>query len=301
MTSTRYNTPEKGSDDWHQPLNENFDTLSIDVEIRDTESALREYDPAGGAKYLAVDTGTIYLGDGSEWQAIGSISADGESGTTTVAEGIDSARTNVGAMVGGTYHSNTYSDGGFGVVFEAADLRLDSVVVDADVSAVSDPTLTIELRKYEDGATDPTVLDSKTVTVTGGPERVSLGFTVPASGSSAADANDQYVLQRGAASGDEIPLRRRFSGEGDWSEDDYADQTYTDPAIDFLQGVINADSSASQPVGSWYYFFDWLVGPEATRVRSPRSTDVDEIYMRPRAPDEEFDDVSPRALWIDTS
>jgi hypothetical protein len=36
-------------------------------------------------------------------------------------------------------------------------------------------------------------------------------------------------------------------------------------------------------------------------VLSPWSTDVDEIYMRPRDPEEEFDDVSPRALWIDTS
>ena len=299
--TTRYNTPEKGTENWHQPLNENFDALAADVEIRDTDANRSDHEPADGAKYLAVDTGTVYLGDGSEWQPIGTISADGAGGSAAGAAGIESTRTNVGAMVGGTYHANAYTDGGFGVAFEASDLYLDSVVVDADLSGVSDPTLSIELRQYDGGATDPAIVDSTTVTATGGPQRVSLGFTVPESGSSDADSDDLYVLQRGAANLDPIPLRRRFERDGDWSEAAFADQTYTDPAIDFRKGAINATSSASQPVGSWYYFFDWLVGPDQRRVVSPRSTDVDEIYMRARDPEEEFDDVSPRALWIDTS
>jgi len=299
--TTRYNTPEKGTSDWHQPLNENFETLDVDVEIRDTDAERSEYEPVDGAKYLAVDTGTVYLGDGSEWQPIGTISGDGESGSIAAADGIESARTNVGALVGGTYHANAYSDGGFGVAFQASDLYIDSVVVDADLSDVSTADLTIELRKYQDGATDPEIIESTTVTLSGGPQRVSLGFTVPESGSSDADSDDLYVLQRGAANGDTIPLRRRFERDGDWSEADYADESYDSPEIDFAKGVINANSSASQPVGSWYYFFDWLVGPERRRVSSPRSTDVDEIYMRARDPQEEFDDVSPRALWIDTS
>jgi len=299
--TTRYNTPEKGTENWHQPLNENFEALAVDVEIRDTDANRSDHEPTDGAKYLAVDTGTVYLGDGSEWQSIGTISADGESGSAAGTGGIESARTNVGAMVGGTYHANAYSDGGFGVAFEASGLYIDSVVVDADISDVSDPTLTIELRKYDDGATNPEIVDSTTATVTGGPQRVSLGFTVPESGSSDADSDDLYVLQRGAAATEAIPLRRRFERDGDWSQAAFADYTYTDPAIDFRKGVINATSSASQPVGSWYYFFDWLVGPEQQRVMSPRSTDVDEIYMRDRDPQEELDDVSPRALWIDTS
>jgi|GEM_PF-2482556 len=299
--TTRYNTPEKGTENWHEPLNENFELLDVDVEVRDVESERSEYDPAEGAKFLAVDTGAVYLGDGSEWQPIGSIDADGESGRTGAAEGIESVRTNVGALVGGTYHANSYSDGGFGVAFEASDLYIDSVVVDADLSDISNPDLTIELRKYQDGATDPDIVDSTTVPLSGGPERVDLGFTVPESGSSDADSDDLYVLQRGDANGDTIPLRRRFARENDWSEDAYADQTYSSPDIEFVKGVINATSSASQPVGSWYYFFDWLVGPETRRVSSPRSTDVKEIYMRARDPEEEFGDVSPRALWIDTS
>jgi hypothetical protein len=128
---------------------------------------------------------------------------------------------------------------------------------------VSSPDFTIELRQFEGGDNDPTVVDSTTVTLSGGPERVPLDFTVPASGSRSADADDRYVLQRGPANGDEIPLRRRFAEEDDWSTDDYEEQAYTDPDIDFIRGSLNApDASGSEPVGSWYYFFEWLVAPE---------------------------------------
>lgn len=268
MTDTtenrEYNVPTEGESDWHIPVNENWKALDSDIQ-------------------------TLYD------------TVDGSSGGSN-ADNIASARTNVGPLPMGTYHANAYSDGGYGVVFQASDLYIDSVIVDSDLTDVSTPDLTVELRAFEGGADSPTIIDSTTVTLSGGPERIDLGFTVPASGSSAADANDEYVLQRGPANGDEIPLRRRFEKDGDWSTADYADHTYTDPAIDFLQGTINAPAaSGTEPVGSWYYFFDWLVGPEATRVMSPWSTDIDELYMRPRDPAEEFDDVSPRALWIDTS
>ncbi|NUE03542.1 hypothetical protein HUB97_13720 [Halorubraceae archaeon YAN] len=295
----RYNIPESGTSDWHIPLNENFENLERDVEIRDTESNLDEYEPKDGAKYLAVDTGKVYLGNGENWNTLGTIDEVSGSVDSSSINGITSARTNVGAIAGGTYHSRAYSDGGYGVVFEASNLYIDSVVVDSDLSDVTEPNLTIELRKYQDGADDPQVVDSTTVTLSGGPERVVLGFTVPASGSELADKNDKYVLQRGDDEG--IPLRRRFEREGDWSESDFDDQTYA-PSIDFIQGTINsASSSVSEPVGSWYYFFDWLVGPEKDRIISPWSTDIEEIYMRPRDPEEEFDNISPRALWIDTS
>ncbi len=269
MTNTtenrEYNVPEEGESNWHEPINENWESLDQDVQ-----------------------------------QLYDTVEEGGKDNSGEVS--LTSARTNVGALRGGTYHANAYSDGGYGVVFEASDLYIDSVVVDADVSDILDPDLQIELRQFEDGADDPTVIDSTTVTLTGGPERITLGFTVPASGSSLADANDEYVLQRGAANGDDIPLRRLFDRDGDWSIADFEDQTYTEPDIDFIQGTLNAGSSSgTEPVGSWYYFFDWLVGPEEERVVAPWSTDVDEIYMRPHDPEEEFDDVSPRALWIDTS
>lgn len=269
MTDTtenrEYNVPEEGESNWHEPVNENWESLDEDVqELYDNLEA------TGGDH-----GGEIPLAP---------------------------TRANVGALASGAYHANAYSDGGYGVVFEAEDLYIDSVIVDADLDDVSDPDLTIELRQFEEGADDPTIVESTTVTLSGGPERVDLGFTVPASGSRAADENDQYVLQRGPANADEIPLRRRFDRDGEWSTADFDDHKYSDPDIEFLQGTLNAASaSGSEPVGSWYYFFDWLVGPEEKRMMSPWSTDVDEIYMRPRDPEEEFDDVSPRALWIDTS
>ena len=65
-----YNTPQQGTDNWHVPLNENFTRLDTDVEIRDSESNLGEYEPKAGAKFLATDTTVAYIGDGSTWQAI---------------------------------------------------------------------------------------------------------------------------------------------------------------------------------------------------------------------------------------
>lgn len=67
-----YNTPEKGASDWHIPLNGNFEALDTDVEIRDTEASLGEYTPKDGAKFLATDTGAVYVGDGSSWTQIAS-------------------------------------------------------------------------------------------------------------------------------------------------------------------------------------------------------------------------------------
>ena len=62
-----YDTPEQGATDWHKPLNNNFEQLDADVEIRDRDDTRGEYDPKDGAKFLAVDTRRVYLGDGSEW------------------------------------------------------------------------------------------------------------------------------------------------------------------------------------------------------------------------------------------
>jgi hypothetical protein len=65
-----YNTPREGATDWHIPLNENFEQIDRDVEIRDTEAKRSEYAPRAGAKFLATDTENEYLGDGSEWQKL---------------------------------------------------------------------------------------------------------------------------------------------------------------------------------------------------------------------------------------
>jgi len=65
-----YDTPEQGSTDWHVPLNTNFEQIDTDVEIRDKEANLGDYTPKEGAKLLAIDTGNIFLANGSEWNQI---------------------------------------------------------------------------------------------------------------------------------------------------------------------------------------------------------------------------------------
>lgn len=65
-----YNVPEQGTSDWHRPLNENFRDIDTDVEIRDSEENLREYEPKEGAKFFASNTEAVFLGDGSEWRKV---------------------------------------------------------------------------------------------------------------------------------------------------------------------------------------------------------------------------------------
>lgn len=87
--SERYNKPEKGTLDWNNPLNENFAKLERDVEYRDTDTNRSNYEPKAGAKFLATDTGTVYIGDGSQWNTIGTIGSGGGDSTTTSGEMAD--------------------------------------------------------------------------------------------------------------------------------------------------------------------------------------------------------------------
>lgn len=75
--SHRYPTPAKGSDDWNVPLDNNFADLEIDVEYRGPDADKSDITPADGAKYLATDTATIYIGDGSNWTELGTIGSGG--------------------------------------------------------------------------------------------------------------------------------------------------------------------------------------------------------------------------------
>ena len=82
----RYNTPAEGTLDWHVPLNENFSKLDKHVEVRDAESNIEQYVPNAGAKFLATDTGTVYLGDGDTWNPIGDITPS-STGSATADDG----------------------------------------------------------------------------------------------------------------------------------------------------------------------------------------------------------------------
>jgi hypothetical protein len=62
-----YETPAAGSLDWDKPLNRNFERIDTDVEIRDTDANRSNYTPKAGTKFLATDTGVVYVGDSSDW------------------------------------------------------------------------------------------------------------------------------------------------------------------------------------------------------------------------------------------
>ncbi|AUG49104.1 hypothetical protein BVU17_16115 [Haloarcula taiwanensis] len=81
-----YNRPPRGAQDWDVLLNENFSRIDGDVEIRDTEENRSQYTPKTGAKYLATDTGQVYIGDGNEWQRRASVNVV-RNGFTRTADG----------------------------------------------------------------------------------------------------------------------------------------------------------------------------------------------------------------------
>jgi len=73
-----YNTPTAGTGDWHVPLNDNFERLDADVEIRDVEADRTAYVAKAGAKFYATDTGAAYIGDGTDWQKLATTGQDPE-------------------------------------------------------------------------------------------------------------------------------------------------------------------------------------------------------------------------------
>ena len=85
MMNHGYDAPAKGTTDWHIPLNENFTKIDTDVEIRDQSASRTSYEPKQGAKFLATDTGDVFLGDGSSWQLIGTLSTGEGGGAVPIA------------------------------------------------------------------------------------------------------------------------------------------------------------------------------------------------------------------------
>jgi hypothetical protein len=67
-----YEEPEPGMSEWHVPINENFDRLDSDVEIRDVEGNLEDYAPKDGAKFYSTDTEQVYISSEGEWQQVSS-------------------------------------------------------------------------------------------------------------------------------------------------------------------------------------------------------------------------------------
>jgi len=106
-----YNVPAQGDQDWHQPLNENFEAFEVDIELRDQESNLGNYQPTAGAKFLATDTGVVYRGDGNSWAPAfvhpeyDDSNNEAVFGQTVVAPGVDTGEL-TGSITGGTPLTN---------------------------------------------------------------------------------------------------------------------------------------------------------------------------------------------------
>lgn len=64
----QYNVPDAGTQNWHEPLNDNFEELDVDVELRDAgEPGENDYETNAGAKYLDTETGKVYIATDEEW------------------------------------------------------------------------------------------------------------------------------------------------------------------------------------------------------------------------------------------
>jgi hypothetical protein len=79
MTETpnhSYNTPEKGTQDWHVPLNENFERLDADVILKGTLSN-RPPDPPEDTWFLDTGRRVIYHYDGDDWNTVAGVGKKG--------------------------------------------------------------------------------------------------------------------------------------------------------------------------------------------------------------------------------
>lgn len=276
-----------GEKPWsHSP---DFEKLDTRTPIVDIDANKANYSPKSNALFFASDTHVLYKGSGTAWDTVGTLGGGGGGIDPATTEGIANTRDHVGPMRQGTANATE----GNGVMFWAqGGLTFNSAVVHTDLTGLATNTLTIELAHYEGGIAAPTTVGSTSVTVSGGPERVNL------SGLPAIPADGEYVLARRASPNGEVIPCWRIPDTG-FGAAAYAEHTYD--RIDFRKGTrlgVDGDFGAAD---YWYYFFDLQIGDLETRVTSPWSTDVDEIYMRPTDPEEEFANVSPRALWIDTS
>jgi len=180
----RYNTPVKGTLDWHVPLNENFEALENDVEVRDIEENLDKYVPDAGRKFYATDTGRKYIGDGSNWSdasltvptvssdpsdpAMGQLwyNASADALRVNVSNGVKDIASGDGSDSTSGDSDNTSSGDGYysGSVHRTSDYSSlqaavdtaepkDRVLVDTDHTVSSDVTLKSDILIRGDGGT----------------------------------------------------------------------------------------------------------------------------------------------------
>jgi hypothetical protein len=97
----KYNRPKKGEEDWHNPLNENFNDIDADVELRDfggPNEGSNDYEPVENAKYFDMESGRVYIGfpatTGFEWAPAFMVTAHGNEGSQPLLLGPTAAVTN---------------------------------------------------------------------------------------------------------------------------------------------------------------------------------------------------------------
>lgn len=86
-TNHQFDQPEYEAIDWHFAWYTNFEDLDTGVEVRDLEENLGNYQPKAGAKFFALDTGRIYLGDDDTWTEAPNSGGDPEYGSVTADTG----------------------------------------------------------------------------------------------------------------------------------------------------------------------------------------------------------------------
>lgn len=155
--------------DWHVPLNQNFERLDSDVEIRDNEEVRGSYAPKLGAKFLATDTENEFVGDGEKWRPLQS------SGRSPTFESL-SVGTIQSSSLGGTRTVSTESElqdavHGGGTVIVTDDITLTSAI-----SARIESKLEISIEGHtlkraprtNDHMLDFELSDSASLTLSGG-------------------------------------------------------------------------------------------------------------------------------------
>lgn len=65
-----FNIPDEGDENWHKPLNENFEAIDIGVPIRDEGSPMGDYEPLEGARYVDEELGVVWEADGTDWDPV---------------------------------------------------------------------------------------------------------------------------------------------------------------------------------------------------------------------------------------
>jgi len=196
MTSTEQHnwpTPAEDDRDYVATFHEFFDQLDTAVEIRDTDSNKTQYEPQDGGKYVATDTGKLYLGDGNSWnhvstlrleedihditgQMAGTALSHDDSGDTlnVVQEQIEDW---VGSLVvGGTNVTVSYDDNGDSVTVDTSALDAEEVRDEVGTLlsggngitvSVDDENDTVTVALPSNSVTDDEIDESITPTWTG--------------------------------------------------------------------------------------------------------------------------------------